>query len=103
LETTTATAISLAASTINQSFGAPSDVYGNNLALSTDNYYLVYAGDVNQDGKIDTKDFTGVDNDAFNFLTGYLNTDIDGNGRVDSRDFSLIDNNNYKFIRTLHP
>jgi len=44
LETTTATAISFAGSTINQSFTVRANVYGGNLGLSIDGYYLIYGG-----------------------------------------------------------
>ena len=103
IETTTATAVSFAGSTINQSFGTPVNVFGGNLALSTDANYLIYAGDVNQDGVVDTRDYINVDNDSFNFASGYLSTDVDGNGVIDTRDFISIDNNNYSFIGTIHP
>jgi hypothetical protein len=103
LETTTATAISFAGNIINQSYGALANVYGGNLALSTDGHYLIYGGDVNQDGVIDSRDFIGVDNDSFNFASGYLVTDINGDGVVDTRDFIIIDNNNFLFISVIHP
>jgi len=103
LETTTATAIPFSTSTVNQSFGSPSFVYGNNLALSTDSHYMIYGGDVNQDGVVDTRDFIGVDNDSFNFASGYLVTDVNGDGVIDTRDFIIIDNNNFNFIGTSHP
>ncbi len=103
LETTTSSAVSFAASTVNQSFGLPSNVYGNNLALSSDGSYMIYGGDVNQDGVVDTRDFIGVDNDSFNFASGYLSTDVNGDGVIDTRDFIIIDNNNLNFIGTSHP
>jgi len=78
-------------------------VFGGNLGLSIDSNYLIYTGDVNQDGAIDSRDYISVDNDSFNFATGYLPTDVDGNGIIDSRDFISIDNSNYNFIGTSHP
>jgi len=103
LETTTSIPVSFAGSTINQSFGLPANVFGGNLGVSTDGSYLIYAGDVNQDGFIDSQDYIGVDNDLSNFASGYLSTDVDGNGTIDSRDFISIDNSNYNFIGTSHP
>jgi N-acetylneuraminic acid mutarotase len=103
VETTTAAAVSFAGSTINYSFGNPANVFGGNLGLMIDNYYVVYAGDVNQDGAVDSGDFTPVDNDASAYLSGYLVTDINGDGSVDSGDFTSIDNNGLSYIGTSHP
>lgn len=36
-----------------------------------------------------------VDNDLYNFATGYLSTDLDGDGNVDASDLSIADNNSY--------
>jgi len=103
LETTTAVPVSFAGSIISQSFGSPSSVYGNNLAVSYDGRYLIYAGDVNQDGFIDTQDYVGIDNDSYNYLAGYLVTDVDGNGMIDTNDYIFVDNNNYNYIGAAIP
>lgn len=102
VETTTAAAVSFAGATINQSF-AVANVFGGNLGLMIDGYYAIYAGDVNQDGAIDSGDFTPVDNDAFNYAAGYLATDVNGDGAIDSGDFTSIDNNGFNYIGTSHP
>jgi hypothetical protein len=103
VEKTTATAVSLAGSIISQSFGNPDNVFGNNLGLMIDGHYVIYAGDVNQDGSIDSGDFTPVDNDASNYSAGYLATDINGDGTIDSGDFTAIDNNGLNYIGSSHP
>jgi len=103
IETTTATAISFAGSTISQSFGATANVYGTNLGLSIDGYYLIYGGDVNQDGFVDTSDFSLVLNDAFNYVAGYLATDVVGQGIIDSGEFSILVNNGQNYVGTSHP
>jgi hypothetical protein len=103
LETTTAVPVSFGGSTINQSFGLLTNVYGNNMAVSLDGRYLIFSGDVNQDGFIDTQDYVGVDNDSYNYLSGYLATDVDGNGFIDTNDYIFIDNNNYNYIGTILP
>jgi len=104
LETTTAAAVSFAGTAINQSFGAPSNVFGGNLGASIDlSYYLIYAGDVNQDGLINAQDFIGIDSDSYNYVTGYLATDVDGNGTIDTNDYISVDNNNYNHIGVARP
>jgi len=104
LETTSATPVSFAGTIINQSFGTPAKVFGGNVGLSADlGHYLIYAGDVNQDGIINTQDYIGVDSDSYNYVTGYLATDVDGNGTIDTNDYISIDNNNYNHIGVIHP
>ena len=56
---------------------AQSQGYGNNLVL-TGSYWLFYSGDVNNDGSIDGTDLSEIDNDAFNFESGYRVTDVNG-------------------------
>jgi len=103
LETTTAVTVSFAGNIINQSYNIPAYVFGGNLGLSTDNHYLIYGGDVNQDGVVDTGDFSSVVNDSFNYASGYLTTDVDGNGTIDSGDFTALVNNSLNYIGTSHP
>jgi hypothetical protein len=103
IETTTASAISFAGSTINQSFTARANVYGGNLGLSVDGYYLIYGGDVNQDGIINSADYSPVINDNAAYAKGYLSSDVDGNGIVNSGDYTTIINNNSFYIKTVHP
>ena len=103
LETTTALAVSFVGSTINQSFGNPANVYGGNLQMMIDGKYAIFAGDVNQDGGIDLNDMIPVDNDASNYLYGYLNTDVNGDGIIDLNDMIKIDNNSANYIGTAHP
>jgi hypothetical protein len=77
--------------------------FGNNLFDNGDGYFLIYGGDVNQDGFVDGNDFIDVDNDNAQFYSGYKETDINGDGFVDGNDFILIDNNNALFIGTIQP
>ena len=103
LETTTNAPVAFTGSTLTRSFGNTSFVYGGNLGTSYDNHRVIYAGDVNQDGYIDTQDYIGVDNDSYNYVFGYVITDVDGSGLVDTNDYIFIDNNNYNYIGTMHP
>ena len=98
LETTTVSAVSFSENVINLSYGNPSNIYEGNLGASNDGYYFIYGGDVNQDGSVDSGDYSPVINDAYTYLTGYLHTDIDGNGSIDSGDYTIMINNSYKFI-----
>jgi hypothetical protein len=103
IETTTAVTIPFAGSIISQSFGNPGFIYGGNLGMSFDSHYMIYGGDVNQDGAVDSGDYPSVVNDNFNYVSGYLGTDIDGNGSIDSGDYPIMVNNNFNYIGTAHP
>lgn len=103
LETTTATAVSFANNTVSKSFGAPADVYGGNLQAMIDGGYAIFAGDSNSDGFIDTSDMSLVNNDSFNFMSGYFNTDINGDGFIDTSDMTIVNNNSFNFIGAILP
>jgi len=82
-----------------------SQAYGSNQIQlnSSPIKYAIYSGDVNQDEIVDGSDMSIADNDAFNFLTGYLNTDVNGDNFVDATDLMLIDNNAFNFISVQRP
>ncbi len=82
-----------------------SQAFGNN-QTQVDNSpfrFAVYSGDVNQDGTVDASDAGAIDNDAFNFISGYVNTDITGDNNVDASDASIVDNNAYSFVGKVTP
>jgi hypothetical protein len=103
IETTSANPVSFAGNTISYDFSsAASQAYGSNLK-NLGGVYVIYSGDVNQDGHINTNDMNPVYNDADGFAGGYLTTDINGDGIVDSKDLILIDNNSSNFVGALLP
>ena len=65
--------------------------------------FALYSGDVNQDGTIDASDLSETDNDAYNSLTGYVNTDITGDDFVDAPDVSIVDNNAFNAVSAVTP
>jgi len=103
IEITTASPVSFAASTITYAFNHPTKVFGGNILLKPGGNYVVYGGDVNQDGLVDSSDMIEVDNDASEFAAGYLVTDTNGDGLVDSTDMILVDNNAGNFISAVLP
>ena len=103
IETTTGSPVSFAGTVINILFGSTTSVYGSNLKASGDGYFLIFGGDVNQDGFVDSGDYPDVVNGNFNYLTGYLPADINGDGFIDSGDYPIMVNNNFKYVRTIHP
>ena len=103
IETVTAQPVSFAGATIAYSFDVPSKAFGSNMVQKTDGVWVVWGGDVNQDGLVDSSDMVAVDNDASNFVTGYLDTDLNGDGLIDSSDMVLLDNNASQFVARVIP
>ncbi len=44
-----------------------------------------------------------VDNDAFNSVSGYVNTDANGDNFVDASDLSIVDNNAFNGVSLSRP
>ncbi len=65
--------------------------------------FAVYSGDVNQDGTIDASDVSDADNDSYNSLSGYVNTDVTGDDFVDAADVSIVDNNAFNSVSVVTP
>jgi hypothetical protein len=65
--------------------------------------YAVYSGDTNQDGTVDATDVSAIDNDASNFVGGYVVTDLTGDNFVDGTDFAIADNNAANFVSAVTP
>ncbi|MBI5727619.1 MAG: hypothetical protein HY965_07185 [Ignavibacteriales bacterium] len=103
VETWSAAPQQFAANALSYDFSSNSNTaYGSNEILVGSKYCL-YSGDVNQDGFIDFSDLTLIDNDSYNFASGYLTTDVNGDLFVDFSDLTLVDNNSYNFIGTANP
>lgn len=80
--------------------------FGNNeiqVDVSPYNVFAFYSGDVNQDGTIDATDISMIDNDAANFVSGYVVTDLTGDDFVDGTDFVIADNNAAIFVSVIRP
>ncbi|MHC1776586.1 MAG: hypothetical protein AB9834_14370 [Lentimicrobium sp.] len=103
LETTSATPVSFLSNEIAFDFTNPAGVFGANLFLSADGFNLIFSGDVNQDGAVDTADITPVDNDAANYATGYLVSDVNGDGITNTADMTIVDNNAAGYVGSITP
>ncbi len=51
-----------------------------------------YYGDANLDGKVNSSDYTQIDNGYLKHLTGWFNGDFNYDGTVNGSDYTLIDN-----------
>lgn len=81
---------------------ALSQAYGGNMKLKVTRY-CIFSGDVNQSGSIDLTDITLVYNDANNFVTGYVFTDVTGDKITDLSDLTVTYNNSVNFVSIIKP
>ena len=65
--------------------------------------FAIFGGDINQDGTVDATDVSTIDNDAQNFVSGYVVTDLTGDDFVDGTDFAIADNNAANFVSVIRP
>jgi len=79
-----------------------SQAYGNNEVL-VGSKYSVYTGDVDQNGIVDLTDIVSIYNDANNFVTGYVVTDLNCNSVVDLTDLLFAYNNSSIFVSIQRP
>ncbi|MBK7965244.1 MAG: hypothetical protein IPK10_08065 [Bacteroidetes bacterium] len=83
---------------------AASQAYGSNQIQVDQGVFAFYSGDlIPQDEFIDILDQSFVDNDVFNFTSGYVISDLSGDGFVDILDQAILDNNLFNFIGSVHP
>jgi hypothetical protein len=84
---------------------AASKAFGDNMKQvdASPVRFAIYGGDVNQDGTIDATDVSTIDNDASNFVGGYVVTDLTGDDFVDGTDFAIADNNAANFVSAVTP
>jgi hypothetical protein len=102
IETWSASPVMLSASaTYNFSNGA-NKAYGNNLKNKS-GVYVIYSGDISQDGTVDFSDYPTLDSGSISGSTGYLAADLNGDGTIDYSDYPLIDNNSINAIATNRP
>jgi len=103
IESWTNSSVSFSGSAVDYNFSTSANMaYGSNLKLVSGKY-VIYGGDVNQDGIIDSDDLIPVDNDAASFLSGYLATDVNGDGLIHSADITMINSNSAIFIAKITP
>jgi len=98
VELWSATAVSFTGSTIDYNFStSASQAYGNAMK-DLGGVFGMFAGDVNQDGIVDSGDMVVVDNDAANFITGYFANDVNGDGNINAADLQLLNANATGFV-----
>jgi hypothetical protein len=106
IETWSATPQSFVSGFLNYDFtNSSSQAFGNNMVQvdASPIKFAIYGGDVNQDGTVDATDVSTIDNDAANFVSGYVVTDLTGDDFIDGTDFAIADNNAANFVSAITP
>lgn len=106
IETWSSSTIQFSTQNYSYNFSASSSqAYGNNLIQvdAAPVKFAIYSGDVNQDGTTDLADLSLIDNDAGNFVGGYVDTDVNGDNFVDLADLTITDNNAANFVSIMRP
>ncbi len=81
---------------------AQNKAYGNNMKLKGPKW-CIYSGDVDQDGIVNSADMLSIRDNAFNYPTSYLATDLTGDNFVDLIDLVICDNNVFNNISAITP
>jgi FlaG/FlaF family flagellin (archaellin) len=103
IETVSALPLAFSGTSISYNFtDNASKAYGNNMK-PLDGIYVIYSGDVNQNGIINQSDIDDIAASGLSFSEGYVLNDLNGDGTVDALDLILIDNNAALFISTVLP
>jgi hypothetical protein len=79
-----------------------SKAYGDNMLLKGTKW-CIFSGDINQDGFVDGADMAPLDNDLYNYVSGWVVTDLTGDMFVDGADMAILDNNLYNYVGVMRP
>ena len=102
IEISSAIPVSFNSGVITYSFDSFTKVYGGVMKFVAGKYCM-YAGDINQDGQINTDDLNQVFGSASIFSKGYLPQDVNADGVIDAMDIIILDNNMSKFVTVSRP
>jgi hypothetical protein len=65
--------------------------------------FMMYTGDINQDGAVDFNDYPLIDISSNNGDLGYFATDLNGDASVDFNDYPTLDINSANGVLTIKP
>ncbi|MBK7851895.1 MAG: IPT/TIG domain-containing protein [Bacteroidetes bacterium] len=104
LETWSSNIVNFPGTSVSYNFTtAISQALGSNQVSNGDGTFSIRSGDTNQNGSIESTDFTNIQSDSQIFLTGYVATDLTGDRLVESADYSLIENNSFLLLFAITP
>ncbi len=82
---------------------AANTAYGDNMADDGSGLFLIYCGDINQDGSVDFNDYPTLDIASSNGVLGYDSNDLNGDASVDFNDYPVIDINTSNGVLAMTP
>jgi hypothetical protein len=82
---------------------AQNKALGNNLNNNGGGVFLIFTGDINQDGSVDFSDYPPLDLGSNSGDIGYLPTDLNGDASVDFNDYPLLDINSNNGVVAIRP
>jgi len=82
---------------------AANKAYGSNMANDGNGVFLIFTGDINQDGSVDFSDYPDLDISSNIGDLGYFDTDLNGDASVDFSDYPTLDINSSLGVLTLKP
>ena len=115
IETWSASAVLMGATTTYDFSDALSKAYGNNQQDLGDGNYAIFNGDIAdsnngfggiiglQDGIVESADYSDLENAVSVIASGYVIADITGDGIVESADYGLIENAVYLIRIVMRP
>ncbi len=77
--------------------------FGDNMIDDGNGVYLIFTGDINQDGSVDFNDYPNLDIASSNGVLGYDSNDLNGDASVDFNDYPMIDVNSSNGIISILP
>jgi hypothetical protein len=80
-----------------------SSTLGNNLSNDGNGIFMMYTGDINQDGSVDFNDYPPLDISSNNGDLGYNVFDLNGDSSVDFNDYPILDINSNLGIIEITP
>ncbi|MBS1518091.1 MAG: hypothetical protein JSS91_08380 [Bacteroidetes bacterium] len=92
-------------SIFNFDFLGVNNAYNNNQfqVNAAQDFWGMFGGDCTQDGLVDISDLALIDNDAGNFASGYVISDVNGDDFTDLSDYALADNNAFNIVTVQAP
>jgi hypothetical protein len=80
-----------------------SQAFGDNMVDDGSGVFLIYGGDINQDGSVDFGDYPDLDLGSSNSDVGYFATDLNGDSSIDFGDYPMLDLNSSNSVFSFHP
>jgi hypothetical protein len=77
--------------------------FGSNMADDGAGVFMLFSGDINQDGSVDFSDYPDLDISSNNGDLGYYVTDLNGDASVDFSDYPTLDINSNLGVLVVTP